>query len=468
MKEHLKTEHLPKCGLRFFLPAGDNDDITKRFEFGPDRFPPHPNYQIDRGLFENELATRARGLGVDVLQGLPGPGRELRRRPSRGLLHPDGRRCVDQGPLGGRRRRAGQPAEAQARPGQGGRPHHQLGLVSARRGARHRGLRPRQRRVDGQDVRARHPQVQHQPSAGRGLLDLADPALHGADLDRGVRRPALPSVRGDLGARADGGVARAPRAPTGGCRRAAPRPGRGLPARRGLRLRRRAGVLARALVPGGRGRRLRRPLLLAGLGHDRLRQHLHRGPDHARPRRRGRGRAARVLERLLPAHLRLRALEVRGPVPGLRQRLGRRAEERLGQVLRPRRRCASDGQGEVRRLRVHEERRRGRGPALPAQHQHAEAVPRMARARAAARLEPRARGGGPGDAARLLPGHRAGVRRRAATGGDAQAGEGRGGVGGRPVRPGRRQRAGTASRSRAPHQSLRRRAAAGALGGGPL
>ena len=69
MKEHLKTEHLPKCGLRFFLPAGDNGDITKRFEFGPDRFPPHPNYQIDRGLFENELAAHARGLGVDVLQG---------------------------------------------------------------------------------------------------------------------------------------------------------------------------------------------------------------------------------------------------------------------------------------------------------------------------------------------------------------------------------------------------------------
>ncbi len=69
MKEHLQSKHLPKCGLRFFLPAGDNGDITKRFEFGPDRFPPHPNYQIDRGLFENELAAQARSLGVDVLQG---------------------------------------------------------------------------------------------------------------------------------------------------------------------------------------------------------------------------------------------------------------------------------------------------------------------------------------------------------------------------------------------------------------
>ena len=48
---------------------------------------------------------------------------------------------------------------------------------------------------------------------------------------------------------------------------------RGLPAGRGLRLRRRAGVLARSLVPGGRGGRVRRPVLLAGLGLHRLRQH---------------------------------------------------------------------------------------------------------------------------------------------------------------------------------------------------
>jgi flavin-dependent dehydrogenase len=69
MKDHLKQDQLVKCGLRFFLPAGDNSDITKRVEHGGARFPPHDNYQIDRGLFENELAARARELGVDVLQG---------------------------------------------------------------------------------------------------------------------------------------------------------------------------------------------------------------------------------------------------------------------------------------------------------------------------------------------------------------------------------------------------------------
>jgi flavin-dependent dehydrogenase len=69
MEDHLRAEQLKKCGLRFFLPANGNADITKRIEFGPDRFPPHDNFQLDRGLFENELAARARALGVDVLQG---------------------------------------------------------------------------------------------------------------------------------------------------------------------------------------------------------------------------------------------------------------------------------------------------------------------------------------------------------------------------------------------------------------
>lgn len=69
MKDHLKARHFVKFGLRFFLPAGDNSDITQRFEVGPFQYPPQDNWQIDRGLFENELAARASSLGVDVLQG---------------------------------------------------------------------------------------------------------------------------------------------------------------------------------------------------------------------------------------------------------------------------------------------------------------------------------------------------------------------------------------------------------------
>ncbi len=69
MKKHLEQEQQIKCGLRHFLPTADNADITQRVEIGPRDFPELDNYQIDRGLFENKLAARARMLGVDLLQG---------------------------------------------------------------------------------------------------------------------------------------------------------------------------------------------------------------------------------------------------------------------------------------------------------------------------------------------------------------------------------------------------------------
>jgi flavin-dependent dehydrogenase len=69
MEDHLKKDQLIKIGLRFFLTAAGNEDITKRIEQGAAGYPPHDNWQIDRGSFENELARRARGLGVEVLQG---------------------------------------------------------------------------------------------------------------------------------------------------------------------------------------------------------------------------------------------------------------------------------------------------------------------------------------------------------------------------------------------------------------
>jgi flavin-dependent dehydrogenase len=69
MREHLQQEQLKKCGLRYFLLGEGNEDITRRTELGVPFFPPHDNFQIDRGLFENKLAARARALGVDVQQG---------------------------------------------------------------------------------------------------------------------------------------------------------------------------------------------------------------------------------------------------------------------------------------------------------------------------------------------------------------------------------------------------------------
>jgi flavin-dependent dehydrogenase len=69
MLDHMQKDQLRKCGLRFFFPTEDNAEITKRPEGGPPVWPPHADYQLDRGSFENELARRVRALKVDLLQG---------------------------------------------------------------------------------------------------------------------------------------------------------------------------------------------------------------------------------------------------------------------------------------------------------------------------------------------------------------------------------------------------------------
>jgi flavin-dependent dehydrogenase len=66
LRDHLEAEQLPKAGLRYFWPAGDNRDITKRVEWGLTRLPPNPSFQLDRGVFENELATRNLAAGNDL------------------------------------------------------------------------------------------------------------------------------------------------------------------------------------------------------------------------------------------------------------------------------------------------------------------------------------------------------------------------------------------------------------------
>jgi flavin-dependent dehydrogenase len=69
LRDHLERDELPKAGLRFFFPAGDNSDITQRVEWGDTTFAPVPTYQLDRGRFENELARRNLEAGVDLVQG---------------------------------------------------------------------------------------------------------------------------------------------------------------------------------------------------------------------------------------------------------------------------------------------------------------------------------------------------------------------------------------------------------------
>jgi flavin-dependent dehydrogenase len=69
MRDHLDSDQLPKCGLRFFFPAGDNEDIALRVEYGSPAIPPVHSYQLDRGRFENELAARNVKAGNTVLDG---------------------------------------------------------------------------------------------------------------------------------------------------------------------------------------------------------------------------------------------------------------------------------------------------------------------------------------------------------------------------------------------------------------
>lgn len=58
LRQHILDEQLPKLGLRFFFPAGDNTRIEDRLELGGKRFAPCPSYQLDRGRFENFLADQ--------------------------------------------------------------------------------------------------------------------------------------------------------------------------------------------------------------------------------------------------------------------------------------------------------------------------------------------------------------------------------------------------------------------------
>lgn len=67
LKQHIVEEQLPKLGLRFFFPHGDNSRIEKRLEIGGTRYAPAASYQLDRGRFENFLGDRCREQGIDFL-----------------------------------------------------------------------------------------------------------------------------------------------------------------------------------------------------------------------------------------------------------------------------------------------------------------------------------------------------------------------------------------------------------------
>jgi flavin-dependent dehydrogenase len=77
LDDHLQSAQLPKLGLRYFYPAGDNRNIAQRFELGPPTFPVTPSFQLDRGRFENYLLDLTRQSGIDIIDGAVVSGIEL-------------------------------------------------------------------------------------------------------------------------------------------------------------------------------------------------------------------------------------------------------------------------------------------------------------------------------------------------------------------------------------------------------
>ena len=68
LKRHLNHEQLKKFGFRFFFSDGrrDLDAVT---ELGASRVLPTISYQLDRGIFENELANIAKDRGIQFVDG---------------------------------------------------------------------------------------------------------------------------------------------------------------------------------------------------------------------------------------------------------------------------------------------------------------------------------------------------------------------------------------------------------------
>lgn len=67
LKQHIADSQLPKLGLRFFFPSGDNSKIEDRLELGGKRYAPCPSYQLDRGRFENHMAEECLQQGIDFI-----------------------------------------------------------------------------------------------------------------------------------------------------------------------------------------------------------------------------------------------------------------------------------------------------------------------------------------------------------------------------------------------------------------
>lgn len=68
LREYLESKHVIKLGLRFFLGSG-HLPLEERTEIGPALDPPVRGYQIDRGVFEQDLRAMVEADGVTMWEG---------------------------------------------------------------------------------------------------------------------------------------------------------------------------------------------------------------------------------------------------------------------------------------------------------------------------------------------------------------------------------------------------------------
>ena len=165
MRDHLEQEQLRKLGLRFFLPAGDNSDITKRVEFCTPGAP-RRLHAPDRPRALRERALPALPQGTAPTPSAAGACRTSRSASDKHTitLSQEDDEATRHGALDRRRERPREHPPPQARPRHRHRPPHQRGLVPARRRPRLRGVGRDDEEWLGPDARARPARASPRPT----------------------------------------------------------------------------------------------------------------------------------------------------------------------------------------------------------------------------------------------------------------------------------------------------------------
>ena len=345
LRDHIEKEQLHKCGLRFFFPAGDNTDITKRVECGARFDPPVPSLPARPRALRERARRRCVAAGVDLLDGCTRPGRGARRRRARRHAHrgterrrrvgragsstATGRACILKRKLGLREDIGHDVNSAWFRLGAAG--------STSRNGRRDDasgwgGWRAGLRKFSTNHLCGEGYWVWLIPLAS-GPISIgivADPRFHP------LERINTLDERARLAARA--------RAAARGARRRPPRRGRGLPQDRELLLRLQAGLLAERWCLAGEAGAFLDPFYSPGSDFIAMSQHVHHATSSCATSRArtSRERAEAHNDFFLP-HLRAFLVHVRGPVRVLGQPAGDDREDQRQQhlLLVDGRRCCS-------------------------------------------------------------------------------------------------------------------------------